>query len=306
MREAIRFVEVGPRDGLQNLAAPVSTALKARLCEKLFAAGVCRLECASFVSPAHVPQMADAEALLAAISPPDGAELDALAPNARGALRAVATRADRISVFVAATQSFAQRNTRCSIEQCLERAGEVRKIASGAGRQTRGYVSCIADCPYEGLVPTRAVMHVARALIHAGFDEIALGDTIGSTSPADMRRLLRALKQEIPVARLAVHCHDTYGMAAASTLAAIEEGVRIVDGAVAGLGGCPFAPGAAGNAASEDLVFMLEGLGFDTGIDCLALAETGRWLTRELGLSNASRTGPALLARPITARPAEF
>ena len=299
MGEPIAFVEVGPRDGLQNLAAPVATTLKRELCERLFSAGIRRLECASFVSPAHVPQMADAEALIEAINPPEGATLDALAPNARGAERAVATRIDRVAVFVAATESFAQRNTRCSIAQCLDRARDVLRIARENGRRSRGYISCIADCPYEGPVPTRAVMHVARALIGAGFDEIALGDTIGSTGPADMRRLLRALKQEMPLARIAVHCHDTYGMAAASTLAAIEEGVRIVDGAVAGLGGCPFAPGAAGNAASEDLVFMLEGLGFDTGIDCTALAATGAWLTQTLGLPNASRTGPALLARPI-------
>ncbi|MGY6643849.1 MAG: hydroxymethylglutaryl-CoA lyase [Salinarimonas sp.] len=302
MGEPIAFVEVGPRDGLQNLAAPVATTLKRELCERLFSAGIHRLECASFVSPAHVPQMADAEALIETINPPEGATLDALAPNARGAERAVATRIDRVAVFVAATESFAQRNTRCSIAQCLDRARDVLRIARENGRRSRGYISCIADCPYEGPVATRAVMHVARALIGAGFDEIALGDTIGSTGPADMRRLLRALKQEIPVARIAVHCHDTYGMAAATTLAAIEEGVRIVDGAVAGLGGCPFAPGAAGNAASEDLVFMLEGLGFDTGIDCTALAATGAWLTQMLGLPNASRTGPALLARPIAPR----
>ena len=297
MAEAITFVEVGPRDGLQNVSRPVPLAVKVELCERLFRAGVRWLECASFVSPRLVPQMADSAALLEALAPPSGARLMALTPNAKGVERALSTRVDRVAVFVAATEGFARANTNCSVDECLARAGEVVAAAQGAGRTVRGYVSCITDCPYEGAVPTAAVVRVAEALAGIGVAEVALGDTLGTTRPSDMRRLLAALVPSVPVGRLAVHAHDTYGMAVATTLAAIERGVRVVDGAVAGLGGCPFAPGARGNAASEDLVYLLDGLGFDTGIDVAALAATGAWISSTLGQPNASRAGVALTSR---------
>ena len=298
MAEAITFVEVGPRDGLQNLAVVVPLEVKVALCQRLLGAGVRWLECASFVSPKLVPQMADGAALLEALEVPAGARLMALAPNARGVERALATRVDRVAVFVAATEGFARANTNCSVAECLARARAVVEAAHGAGRTVRGYVSCITDCPYEGAVATGAVVRVAEALLAMGVDEVALGDTLGTTRPSDVRRLLDALVPSVPVGRLAIHAHDTYGMAVATTLAAVERGVRVVDGAVAGLGGCPFAPGAKGNAASEDLVYMLDGLGFATGIDLEALAATGHWLCRTLGLANASRAGEALLLRP--------
>ena len=272
-------------------------AVKVELCRRLFGAGVRWLECASFVSPRLVPQMADGATLLAALEVPAGARLMALAPNARGVERALSTRVDRVAVFVAATEGFARANTNCSVDECLARARRVVEAAHGAGRSVRGYVSCITDCPYEGRVPTGAVVRVAEALFGLGVAEVALGDTLGTTRPSDVRRLLDALVPSVPVERIAMHAHDTYGMACATTLAAVERGVRVVDGSVAGLGGCPFAPGARGNAASEDLVYMLDGLGFATGIDLEALAATGAWIAGVMGVANASRTGTALTSR---------
>jgi hydroxymethylglutaryl-CoA lyase len=295
--EAITVVEVAPRDGLQNLARAVPLEVKVSLCQRLLGAGVRWLECASFVSPKLVPQMADGAALLEALEVPAGARLMALAPNVLGVERALATRVDRVAVFVAATEGFARANTNCSVADCLARARAVVEAAHGAGRTVRGYVSCITDCPVEGPVPTRAVVRVAEALWGMAVEEVALGDTLGTTRPSDMRRVLDALVPSIPVGRLAVHAHDTYGMAVATTLAAVERGVRVVDGSVAGLGGCPFAPGARGNAASEDLVYMLDGLGFETGIDLEALAATGAWISRTLGVANASRAGATLARR---------
>ena len=295
--EAITFVEVGPRDGLQNIAVSVPLAVKVALCERLFRAGVRWLECASFVSPKLVPQMANSGELLAALAVPSGTRLMALTPNAKGVERALSTRADRVAVFVAATEGFARANTNCSVEACLARARAVVEAAHGAGRTVRGYVSCITDCPYEGPVPTAAVVRAAEALFGMGVAEVALGDTLGTTRPSDVRRLLDGLVPSVPVACIAIHAHDTYGMAVATTLAAVERGVRVVDGSVAGLGGCPFAPGARGNAASEDLVYMLGGLGFETGIDLEALAATGAWISGTLGVANASRAGAALTSR---------
>lgn len=297
MTEAITFVEVAPRDGLQNFPGSVPLGVKVELCERLFRAGVRWLECASFVSPKLVPQMADSRALLEALTVPEGARLMALTPNAKGVGLALSTRVDRVAVFVAATEGFARANTNCTVAECLDRARDVVAAAHGAGRSVRGYVSCITDCPFEGAVPVAAVVRVAEALFGMGVEEVALGDTLGTTRPSDVRRVLDAVVPSVPVGRIAVHAHDTYGMASATTLAAVERGVRVVDGSVAGLGGCPFAPGARGNAASEDLVYMLEGLGFATGIDLEALAATGAWLSRELGLPNASRAGEALARR---------
>ena len=295
--DLLRFVEVAPRDGLQNAQATLSSDLKIELCRRLMGAGVRHLEVGSFVSPHRVPQMADSAAVVAGLGDAQGVELMALAPNRKGVERALEFRINTVAVFVAASEGFAMANTNCSIAECLARAGEVIDAARTAGRRSRGYVSCIAHCPFDGEVATDSVVRVAEALIGLGCDEIALGDTLGTTRPSDMRRLLAALAPSLPVARIAVHCHDTYGMACASTLAAVDYGVRSVDGAVAGLGGCPFAPGAKGNAASEDLVFMLEGLGMRTGIDLDALALTGEWISRHLAVPNASRTGSAMGAR---------
>jgi hydroxymethylglutaryl-CoA lyase len=295
--DQIRFVEVAPRDGLQNAQAQLSIDLKIEFCRRLLSAGVRHLEVGSFVSPHRVPQMADSAAVVAGLADTQGVELVALAPNSKGVERALESRIDTVAVFVAASEGFALANTNCSIAECLARAGEVVGAARAAGRRSRGYVSCITHCPIDGEVATNSVVHVAEALLGIGCDEIALGDTLGTTRPSDMRRLLAALDPSIPVAHIAVHCHDTYGMACASTLAAVDYGVRSVDGAVAGLGGCPFAPGAKGNAASEDLVFMLEGLGMRTGIDLDALALTGEWISRQLAIPNDSRTGSAMIAR---------
>ncbi len=293
----VRFVEVGPRDGLQNLRAPLTTELKVEFCRRLVAAGVRHLEAGSFVSPRWVPQMADSEAVLAGLADLAGVETIALAPNRKGALRGIEAGASTLAVFVAASEGFARQNTNCSVDECLARAAEVVGAAREAGRRTRGYVSCITHCPVEGEVETAAVVRVAEALLAMGCDEIALGDTLGTTRPSDMRRLLAAATPGVPVEKIAVHCHDTYGMACATTLAAVDLGVRSVDGAAAGLGGCPFAPGAKGNTASEDLVYMLEGLGLRTGIDLDALVAVGAWVTDRLGIGNQSRTAEAITRR---------
>ena len=294
--ESVKIVEVGPRDGLQNEAAAVPTEIKVELIERLTAAGLPAIEATSFVSPKWVPQMADSAEVLARLRRPPGCSYPVLTPNLKGFEAALAAGAREVAVFAAASEAFSQRNINCSIAESLARFEPLLAAAEAAGVRVRGYVSCVAGCPYEGAVAPSAVARVALELFRMGCYEIALGDTTGIGTPAQLRALLGTVAAAVPLAHLAVHCHDTRGMAIANVLVAVEAGVAVVDASVAGLGGCPYAPGASGNVATEDVVWLLDGLGVHTGVDLVKLAETGQWISDRLGRPNGSRAGRALLA----------
>ncbi len=293
MSDDIRLVEVGPRDGLQNEAIAVSTAIKIELIERLVAAGHRSVEATSFVSPKWVPQMADAAQVYAGIRPRAGVSYPVLVPNLQGYERARAVGVSEIAVFAAASEAFSQRNINASVEQSLQRFAPVFERARGDGVRVRGYVSTVLGCPYQGEVPIADVVRVARRLYQLGCYEISLGDTIGVGTAGRARQMLSAVASEVPLAALAVHFHDTYGQALANTLACVELGVRVVDASVAGLGGCPYATGASGNVASEDVVYLLHGLGLRSGIDLPALVATGHWISEQLRRSNGSKVGRA-------------
>lgn len=292
--DRVKLVEVGPRDGLQNEAVLVPTEIKIALVERLADCGLRHIETASFVSPKWVPQMADGAAVLAGIRRKAGVVYSALTPNLRGLEAALAAGADEVAVFTAASESFCQKNINCSIEQSLARFTPVLAKAWARRIRVRGYVSTVLGCPYEGDIGPDAVARVAGALYRMGCAEISLGDTIGTGTPGKARAMLAAVRREVPIERLAAHFHDTYGQALANLYAVLEEGVRIVDCSVAGLGGCPYAKGASGNLASEDLVYLLHGLGFRTGVDLARLVETGHWISQQLGRENGSKVGRAM------------
>jgi hydroxymethylglutaryl-CoA lyase len=296
MSDFVRIVEVGPRDGLQNEAAMVATADKIALVDRLSATGLRSIEATSFVSPKWVPQLADAAEVMAGIRRAPGVSYPVLVPNEQGYERARAAGADEVAVFTAASEAFNRRNTNASIDESIERFIPVLARAKQDGVRVRGYVSTVLGCPYQGEVPLGEVVRVARRLHGLGCYEISLGDTIGVGTPHKARAMLQAVAAEVPMAALAVHFHDTYGQALANVAACIEAGVRVADSAVAGTGGCPYAHGASGNVASEDLVYMLHGMGIDTGIDLDALAATGRWLAARLGHETGSKVGRALAA----------
>lgn len=291
----IKIVEVSPRDGLQNLAQPVATALKIQLIRDLAAAGVRHIEAASLVHPQRVPQMADAEQVLAGVQDIEGVNLSVLTPNLRGLERALALGVQEVAFFLAATETFSRKNTGCSIHESLQRAEAVIGRAQDAGLRVRGYVSCVVGCPYEGDVEPSRVADLARDLINFGCYEVSLGDTIGVGTPASMSRLLETVICQVPVGHLAVHCHDTRGQALANILASLMMGVSVVDSSVAGLGGCPFAPGASGNVATEDVLYLLQGYAQDGGIDLPRLARVGQDFVTRLGLPNRSRAGQVLV-----------
>ncbi|MDO5505487.1 MAG: hydroxymethylglutaryl-CoA lyase [Pseudoxanthomonas suwonensis] len=294
MPASVRIVEVGPRDGLQNEAAIIPAADKIELINRLSATGLRTIEATSFVSPRWVPQLADAAEVLAGIERRPGVAYPVLVPNLQGYERARAAGADRVSVFTAASEAFNQRNINASIDQSLARFEPVMAAAKADDVPVRGYVSTVLGCPYQGDVPLADVTRVAVALHRMGCEEISLGDTIGVGTPAKARAMLHAVAAEVPMEALAIHFHDTWGQALANILACLEEGVAVIDSAVAGTGGCPYARGASGNVASEDVVYMLHGLGIDTGVDLDALAATGRWLASRLGRETGSRVGRAL------------
>ncbi|WP_372013961.1 hydroxymethylglutaryl-CoA lyase [Pseudoxanthomonas sp. 10H] len=296
MSDFVRIVEVAPRDGLQNEAAMVATADKIALVDRLSATGLRSIEATSFVSPKWVPQLADAAEVMAGIQRRPGVSYPVLVPNEQGYARARDAGASEVAVFTAASEAFNRRNTNASIDESLERFAPVLARARQDGVKVRGYVSTVLGCPYQGEVPLADVVRVARRLYALGCYEISLGDTIGVGTPHRAREMLRAVAAEVPMTALAVHFHDTYGQALANVAACIEAGVRVADSAVAGTGGCPYARGASGNVASEDLVYMLRGMGIDTGIDLDALAETGRWLASRLGRQTGSKVGRALAA----------
>ena len=293
----VRIVEVGPRDGLQNEKLDIGTANKIALVDRLSATGLRSIEATAFVSPKWVPQMADAAEVLAGISRRVGVSYPVLVPNEQGYERARAAGATEVAVFTAASEAFNRKNINAGIDESIDRFRPVLERARADGVKVRGYVSTGLGCPYQGAVPLADVVRVSRSLHAMGCYEISLGDTIGIGTPAKARAMLKAVATELPMQALAIHFHDTYGQALANVLACLEEGVAVVDSAVAGAGGCPYAKGASGNVASEDVVYMLHGMGIRTGIDLGALAETGRWLAGLLGRETGSKVGKALAAQ---------
>lgn len=289
MTDAVRIVEVGARDGLQNEKTLIAAAVKIELIDRLSATGLRSIEATSFVSPKWVPQLADAAEVYAGIAKRPGVRYPVLVPNEQGYDRARAVGVDEIAVFTAASEAFNRRNINASIEESLQRFEPVVARAKTDGIAVRGYVSTVLGCPYQGDVPIADVVRVARALYDMGCYEISLGDTIGVGTPTKAAAMLRAVADEMPMSALAVHFHDTYGQALANLLACLDAGVRVVDAAVSGTGGCPYAKGASGNVATEDVAYMLQGMGFDTGIDLDALSATGRWLAQWLGRETGSK-----------------
>ncbi|MBN6101682.1 hydroxymethylglutaryl-CoA lyase [Xanthomonas sp. CFBP 8703] len=296
MSDFVRLVEVGPRDGLQNEKAWVATADKIELIAQLSRTGLRSIEATSFVSPKWVPQLADAAEVYTGIVPAPGVDYPVLVPNLQGYERAAAVGVREVAVFTAASETFNRTNTNAGIDESLARFAPVLARAAADGVKVRGYVSTVLGCPYQGDVPLADVVRVARQLHTMGCYEISLGDTIGVGTPGKARAMLRAVAAEVPMPALAVHFHDTYGQALANIAACLEEGVRVVDAAVSGAGGCPYARGASGNVASEDVVYLLHGNGVATGIDLAALAATGRWLAQKLGRPTGSKVGQALAA----------
>jgi hydroxymethylglutaryl-CoA lyase len=292
--KSVRLVDVAPRDGLQNEVAPVPTAVKVELVERLAAAGVREIEAAAFVSPRWVPQMADGAQVMAAIARQPGVLYSALVPNLRGLQAALEAGVDEVVIFGAASESFSQRNINCSIAQSLARFEPVAKAALQAGVRLRGSVSCALGCPFEGAVAPAAVASVVLQMADLGCHMIDIADTVGVGTAHEVSAVFEAVTRVYPVAQLSGHFHDTYGQAIANVLAALQQGVSVFHGAVAGLGGCPYAPGATGNVATEDLLYLLHGLGIQTGIDLAAVVQTGQWICARLGRSTASRAGHAL------------
>ncbi|MBB6308534.1 hydroxymethylglutaryl-CoA lyase [Xanthobacter tagetidis] len=294
---AVRIVEVGPRDGLQNEPGTVPLLAKVALIEALAEAGLKDIEAGSFVSPKWVPQMADTIEVLAALKRRPGVRYSVLTPNLKGLEQALAAGIEEVAVFAAASEAFSQKNINCTIAESLERFVPVLDIARANGVAVRGYVSCVLGCPYQGEVPVAKVVEVSQALVAMGCYEVSLGDTIGVGTPGKAKAMAKAVADQIGLQRTALHFHDTYGQALANVLACLDLGIASLDSAVAGLGGCPYAKGASGNLATEDLVYMLDGLGVATGVDLDRLAAAGRAITGALGRPSASKAARALAAK---------
>ena len=291
----VRLVEMSPRDGLQNEPGPViDTAIKTGLIDRLADCGLNHIESASFVSPKWVPQMGDAAEVMAGIKRKAGVRYSVLTPNLRGFENALAAGVDEVAVFGAASESFSQKNINCSIAESLERFLPVMEAAKQHHIPVRGYVSTVLGCPYEGDIAPEQVAKVAKALAELGCYEISLGDTIGVGTPLKAKRMLEAVAAEVPIDKLAAHFHDTYGQALANLYAVLEEGISVIDASVAGLGGCPYAKGASGNVATEDVLYLLNGLGIKTGVDLDKLVATGEWISAQLKRHNGSKVGQAL------------
>ena len=293
----VRLIEVGPRDGLQNEAQPISVADKVRLVDALTDAGLGYIEVGSFVSPKWVPQMAGSADVFAQIQRKPGVTYAALAPNLRGFEDAVAAGVKEVAVFAAASEAFSQRNINCSISESLARFVPIMEAARAQGISVRGYVSCVLGCPYEGEVAPEQVALVARELYAMGCYEVSLGDTIGTGTPGATRRLFEAVSAHVPRDKLAGHFHDTYGQAMANIYASLLEGIQVFDSSIAGLGGCPYAKGASGNVATEDVLYLLEGLGISTGIDMPRLILAGQQICNVLGRPSGSRVARARSAQ---------
>lgn len=289
----VRLVEVGPRDGLQNEKQPIGVADKVRLVDDLSAAGLGYIEVGSFVSPKWVPQMAGSAEVFAGIDQRSGVTYAALTPNLQGLEAALAAGVREVAVFAAASESFSQRNINCSIAESLKRFEPVMHAARQHGVRVRGYVSCVLGCPYDGAISARQVAVVCRELQAMGCYEVSLGDTIGVGTAGAVRNLFEVVGREVPREHLAGHFHDTYGQALANIYASLLEGIAVFDSSVAGLGGCPYARGATGNVASEDVLYLLQGLGIETGVDLTRLIEAGQRISRVLGRESASRVARA-------------
>jgi len=297
---SVKIVEVGPRDGLQNEKQPIPSAAKIKLIDMLSEAGLEVIEATSFVNPKAVPQMADAKKVLAGIAYKPGVSYPVLVPNAKGLEAAIESGVQEIAIFAAASESFSERNIGCSISESLERYRKVCDKAQAAGIRVRGYVSCVLGCPYEGLVRTSKVAEVAAALYDMGCYEISLGDTIGIGNPGSAAKMVIAVAKRVPMENIAAHFHDTYGHALVNILAVMQEGVATIDSAVAGLGGCPFAKGASGNVATEDVLYMLGGLGIETGVDITKVRDAGNFISEQLGRMTSSRVASSMARRDGT------
>ncbi|MDI9849658.1 hydroxymethylglutaryl-CoA lyase [Rhodoblastus sp. 17X3] len=292
--KAVKIVEVGPRDGLQNESAFVASSIKIELIERLATAGCRHIEATSFVSPRKIPQLADAAEVMRAIRRAPEVTYSALTPNLKGFEAAMDAGANEIAVFAAASETFSRKNINCSTEESLTRFEPVLDAAKRAGVRARAYVSCALGCPYEGEIAPAAVTRVAERLFNQGCYEISLGDTIGVGTPLAAKRMIEAVAEKIPLENLAGHFHDTYGMAAANVWAALEMGMAVFDSSVGGLGGCPYAPGAAGNLATEDLAWLMQGSGVETGLDLPKLVDCANWISGVLGREAVSRVARAL------------
>lgn len=299
--QKVRIVEVGPRDGLQNEPLidghGVPTAIKLELIHRLADAGLPAVEATAFVSPKAIPQMADHTEVLEGVRRKPGVAYPVLTPNMKGLASALAAGATEVAVFGAASEAFSKRNINCTIAESLERFRPVAEAARNANVKVRGYISCVVGCPYEGEIDPAKVAEVARALDAMGCYEVSLGDTIGVSTPAKTQRMIEAVARAVPIERLAGHYHDTYGQALANIYASLELGVATFDSSVAGLGGCPYAAGASGNVATEDVVYMLHGLGIETGIDLNRVVEIGQWICGVLGREPGSKAGRAIAAK---------
>jgi len=293
----VTLVEVGPRDGLQNEATPIPAPIKIELIHKLADAGVSYLESGSFVNPKWVPQMAGSEDVFAGLKKQAGKTYAALTPNMQGFERALAAGATEVAIFGAASEAFSQKNTNCSITESIQRFGPILVAAAQHKLPVRGYISCVVGCPYEGEVDANIVRQLSKEMMAMGCREISLGDTIGVGTPASISAMLETVGLDVGMDKLAVHLHDTYGQALANIYAALQLGITVIDSSVAGLGGCPYAKGASGNVASEDVVYMLNGLGIETGIDLDKLIQAGDFICRKIGRDNGSKVARALLAK---------
>jgi hydroxymethylglutaryl-CoA lyase len=293
----VKIVDVGPRDGLQNEPADITTETKIELVERLADAGLRFIEAGAFVSPKWVPKMADSADVMARIERRPGVVYSVLTPNLKGFEGAVAARADEVAVFGAASEAFSQKNINCSIAESLERFQPVCDAAKAAAIPVRGYISCVLGCPYEGEIAPSAVASVAKTLWDMGCHEISLGDTIGRGTPAKAQAMIAAVADVVPMERIAVHFHDTYGQALANILAVMEQGVAVVDASVSGLGGCPYAKGASGNVATEDVLYMLDGLGIETGIDLGKLVDTGAFISEAIGRASNAKVTRAMAGK---------
>lgn len=292
----VTLVEVGPRDGLQNEPSFVATPIKIALINLLSQSGLQYIEATSFVSAQSIPQLADSQNVFRAIDKPQGVHFSALVPNERGLLNALDVGVQHIALFTAASESFNQRNINCSIAESIQRFIPIMAIAKPKKLHIRAYISCALGCPYEGAITPRQVVDVARQLVELGVDEISLGDTIGVGTAKQTRALIQAIAQCIPLSRVAMHFHDTYGQAIANIYAALECGITRFDSSVAGLGGCPYARGASGNVATEDVLYLLHGLGIETGVDIYKIVTAGDMICKVLARNNQSKVANALLA----------
>lgn len=295
--QKVKIVEVAPRDGLQNEKKFIPTDIKVELINRLAAAGFANVEATSFVSPKWVPQMADAAEVMAAIQRRPGTIYSVLAPNMRGFDGALAAGADEVVIFGAASEAFSQKNINCSIAESIARFEPVAEAAKAAGLRLRGSISCALGCPYQGEVDPAAVVDVARRYLALGCDEIDVADTIGVGTPLRVERVMKAVTEVVDPSRIAGHFHDTYGQSLANILASLQTGISIFHTSVAGLGGCPYAKGATGNVATEDVLFLMQGLDIETGIDLNAVVDTGQWISAHLKRKSASNAGNALAAR---------